>query len=209
MSQSASSKAPALSMLGRKSYVSQRGLESALTDLKASGLLADDVTSSRSSIKRAREEDLASLTGVFGPLVQKMEVPADGQCKKTVVVPYIHPAAFLKHVFSLAPLWDFLRQEVLPHKETPSYARPWGLIFYADEVTPAQSQQFPQDPMYILEYIRTWKSRFVVRGIMVSINLPTVAPVFFHRRVDVFVAPHASTVFHRARHAKRHGGGHS
>ena len=139
MSQSASSKAPALSMLGRKSYVSQRGLESVLTDLKASGLLADDVTSSRSSIKRAREEDLASLTGIFGPLVQKMEVPVDGQCKKTVVVPYIHPAAFLKHVFSLAPLWDFLRQEVLPHKETPSYARSWGLIFYADEVTPGNT----------------------------------------------------------------------
>ncbi|CAE7508984.1 UBC6 [Symbiodinium sp. CCMP2592] len=127
-----SSKAP-LAMLGRKAYVSQHGIESVLTDLKKSGLLADDVTSSRSSIKRAREEDLASLTGVYGPLVQKMEVPVEGQCNKTVTVPYIHPAAFLKHIFSLAPLWEFLRQEVLPHKETPSYARPWGLIFYADE----------------------------------------------------------------------------
>ena len=127
MSQSASSILP---MLGRrKSYVSQHGLESVLTDLKACGLLADDVTSSRSSIKRAREEDLASHTSVFGPLVQKMEVPVEGQCNKTVVVPYIHSAAFLKHVFSFAPLWDFLRQEVLPHKATPCYDRPWGLIF--------------------------------------------------------------------------------
>ena len=136
MSQSASSILP---MLGRKSYVSQHGLESVLTDLKACGLLADDVTSSRSSIKRAREEDLASHASVFGPLVQKMEVPVEGQCNKTVVVPYIHPAAFLKHVFSFAPLWDFLRQEVLPHKATPCYDRPWGLIFYADEVTPGNS----------------------------------------------------------------------
>ena len=79
MSQSASSILP---MLGRKSYVSQHGLESVLTDLKACGLLADDVTSSRSSIKRAREEDLASHTSVFGPLVQKMEVPVEGQSNK-------------------------------------------------------------------------------------------------------------------------------
>ncbi|CAE7658968.1 UBC6 [Symbiodinium sp. KB8] len=93
----------------------------------------DERVKYRSSIKRAREEDLASHASVFGPLVQKMEVPVEGQCNKTVVVPYIHPAAFLKHVFSFAPLWDFLRQEVLPHKATPCYDRPWGLIFYADE----------------------------------------------------------------------------
>ncbi|CAE7669351.1 UBC6 [Symbiodinium sp. CCMP2592] len=93
----------------------------------------------RSSIKRSREEDLASLTGVFGPLVQQMEVPVEGKHDKNIVVPYIHPASFLKHVFSLAPLWDFLRQEVLPHKERPSYGRPGGLIFYADEVTPGNT----------------------------------------------------------------------
>ena len=76
MSQSASSILP---MLGRrKSYVSQHGLESVLTDLKACGLLADDVTSSRSSIKRAREEDLASHTSCLWALGAEDGGPGGG-----------------------------------------------------------------------------------------------------------------------------------
>ena len=49
-----------LSNLGRKVYVSQRGLEGVLKELREHGLLTEEVPASRKSIKRAREDDLAA-----------------------------------------------------------------------------------------------------------------------------------------------------
>ena len=126
----------AFSSLGRKVYVSQRGLESVLKELKEAGHLADEMTSSRRSIKRAREEDLASRTTTYGPLIQEMELAReDGS--GTIKVPYVAPAAFLAHIAQQASFGGFLAQKL---EEQPStHQAPWHLCLYADEITPGNA----------------------------------------------------------------------
>ena len=68
-----------LAGLGREVYVSQRGLEHVLKELKDKNLLVDDVPSSRSSVKRAREEDFQSCSNRYGALFSAGTAASHGE----------------------------------------------------------------------------------------------------------------------------------
>ena len=126
-----------LSSLGRKVYVSQRGLEHVLKELQEGGLLTKDVASSRKSIKRARNDDLAAKATHYGSLIQETHIQYEDGSGRTVNLPYIAPAALLAHIAQQPTFGHFLCLKLL---ECPStYEAPWGLCVYADEITPGNA----------------------------------------------------------------------
>ena len=80
----------ALATLGRRSYVSMRGLEAVLAELQQ--LQEMPSSTSRRAIKRARDENLARQRTEFGELIQDIEIPAG---REIIKVPVIRPAAML------------------------------------------------------------------------------------------------------------------
>jgi hypothetical protein len=62
-----------LAKLGRKHFVSQSGLAAVLKDLQEAGLLTDSIPSSRSSIKRSREDEFANETA-YGHILRTMDI---------------------------------------------------------------------------------------------------------------------------------------
>ena len=93
---SSSSAKPTLASLGRSVYVSQRGIEHSLTELKKNNLLTAELPSSRSSVKRAREDDLLAKAGRYGKLIQELSVPLPDKPGKSMKVPFISPLALLE-----------------------------------------------------------------------------------------------------------------
>ncbi|CAJ1428127.1 unnamed protein product [Effrenium voratum] len=97
----------ALATLGRRSYVSMRGLD-------------------------ARDENLARQRTEFGELIQDIEIPAG---REIIKVPVIRPAAMLAAATHHCEGWRAFFIERL--QACPStYEQPWRLAFYADEVSP-------------------------------------------------------------------------
>ena len=126
-----------LSNLGRKVYVSQRGLEGVLKELREHGLLTEEVPASRKSIKRAREDDLAARATRYGPLIQHMDIQHEDGLGRTVRLPYISPAALLSHLAEQPQFGSFLAAAL---RASPgSYETPWTLCVYADEVSPGNA----------------------------------------------------------------------
>ena len=129
---SATAARAALSGLGCKVYVSQRHVKSVLKDLQTSGLLKDELTASRSSIKRAREDDLMSKSNAYGTLLQDLRIPL-----QFVNVPYLSPPALLAHLAQQDAFGGFLKKRL---EQTPcTHEAPWRLVVYADEVTPGNA----------------------------------------------------------------------
>ena len=126
-----------LSGLGRSVYVSQRGLEHVLTELREKNLLAEDLPSSRSSVKRAREDSLATKTGRFGSLIQHMYIPTLSNPDKKVKVPFISPSALLGFCAQQKEFGEFLIRRL---QDVPStFQTPWRIAVYCDEVTPGNN----------------------------------------------------------------------
>ena len=126
-----------LAGLGREVYVSQRGLEHVLKELKDKNLLVDDVPSSRSSVKRAREEDFQSCSNRYGALVQELQLPMENDPKKFRTIPFVHPAALMQHMCSHQQFAGFLMQKM--GLAVCKHDVPWKLIVYSDEVTPGNA----------------------------------------------------------------------
>ena len=126
-----------LAGLGREVYVSQRGLEHVLKELKDKNLLVDDVPSSRSSVKRAREEDFQSCSNRYGALVQELQLPMENDPKKFRTIPFVRPAALMQHMCSHQQFAGFLMQKT--GLAVCKHDVPWKLIVYSDEVTPGNA----------------------------------------------------------------------
>ena len=125
-----------LATIGRKKYVSQSALESILQALSRQELSLQ--ASSRRSIKRARDHDLAFDTP-HGKLYNLMEVMIESVGDKNKLLeqklPVLNMKAFLWHSVSTSPGFAaFMQRRLLEH---PSRAdRHWCLSLYLDEITP-------------------------------------------------------------------------
>ena len=85
-----------LAAFGRKRYVSQSALSEVLQEIKNAGL-PEGV--SRSSVKRARERELASWSNSIGDAITHMDfecVDTKGKKTGTVKLPFVHPWWFLQ-----------------------------------------------------------------------------------------------------------------
>ena len=134
---SSSSAKPTLASLGRSVYVSQRGIEHILTELKKNNLLTAELPSSRSSVKRAREADLLAKAGRYGKLIQELSVPLPDKPGRCMKVPFISPPALLECCVQQQEFGSFLTQKIM---ETGcSLQAPWKLILYSDEITPGNA----------------------------------------------------------------------
>ena len=120
-----------LADLGRSSYVSQRGLADTLKRLQDGGKLSKDETTSRSSIKRAREKELAEMSTRYGPLLIEKEI--HGSNSKVYTVSMLNPVSLwtymVENCHELQPLLDVAFQ-----RHMPSQQKPWSLVVYCDEL---------------------------------------------------------------------------
>ena len=126
-----------LAGLGREVYVSQRGLEHVVKELKDKNLLVGDAPSSRSPVKRAREEDFQSCSNRYGALAQELQLPMENAPKKIRTIPFVHPAALMQHMCSHQQFAGFLTQKM--GLAVCKHDVPWKLIVYSDEVTPGNA----------------------------------------------------------------------
>ncbi|CAE7280048.1 unnamed protein product [Symbiodinium sp. CCMP2592] len=130
MTSSSSSKP--LASLGRKVFVSQRGLESVLSDLKKTGFLADDfATTSRASIKRARDGEEKSWENAFGQMIINMDIPHESDDTKFVKVPFVPPVVLLQHCIANEHYHGLLKK-----CGQSSPGDKLGIAKYAAEVSP-------------------------------------------------------------------------
>ena len=65
-----------LTQIGRRHFVTERGLAAVLQDLQEAGLLTEDLVSSRSSIKRARDEE-ANVVTAYGQFIRRLDIAVD------------------------------------------------------------------------------------------------------------------------------------
>ena len=118
-----------LTQLGRKHFVSERGLAAVLQELQEAGLLTEDLASSRSSIKRARDDEVTVVTA-YGQLIRRLDIAIDDKTQSTFH--YIHPAAGFRHACDVSAA--FAQHVKQQHNITPSSpTSPWNII-YSDEV---------------------------------------------------------------------------
>ena len=122
-----------VSRLGRKSYVSQSALSEILTAVKQADELPEGT--SRHSVKRKRQSS-ARVSTPYGDICKTWDLlKTDGS---TVKVHFQDPAPMLWHLVNECPnLASFLEERMDLHP--CSAARPWGLVFYSDEVTPGNA----------------------------------------------------------------------
>ena len=122
----------ALTSLGRKSYVSQRGLAAVLSELKDMDEAPE--ATSRQSIKRARDKEL-EISTPYGSLWSTFEFPVVETDTRMVEVPMLNLAAFMHHASSELPGFAaFLQQKLSMHPCSP--AKPWRAAIYNDKVSP-------------------------------------------------------------------------
>ena len=121
-----------LADLGRRKFVSVRGLADVLKDIKEHGM-PDSI--SRSAIKRARdsaldEDELAS----YGAIVRSIDVGINSDGEPCTFW-YADARATLYTLIRECPKLDaFIQQKLVEHPSTPD--NPWGLIVYNDEISP-------------------------------------------------------------------------
>ncbi|CAJ1393379.1 unnamed protein product [Effrenium voratum] len=146
---SSASSAARLSSIGRRSYVSIRGLEAVLADVKQLGELPDSV--SRRTIKRRRDEQLAECSTEFGPLMQFMDVPEEDKPGEVVKVPILPPAAWLASATYQCAGWRSFFQARLQASPC-SHTAPWKIVVYADEVSPGNQLKHCNARLYLRTY---------------------------------------------------------
>lgn len=85
-----------LARIGRRKYVTQAALSEVLTEVKNAGMPEG---TSRSSVKRARDNELASWANSIGEAITYLQfdsVGSGGKKPGTVRLPFVHPFWFLQ-----------------------------------------------------------------------------------------------------------------
>ena len=122
-----------IATLGRRSFVSQRGLEELLTWARNHKDILGDIGVSRGSLKRAREKSIQDCCGPYGPIIKEFTLKTAES--REVKVSYLCPAASLHNAALCCPGFSPLLQECLT-RTPPTILRPWRLVVYTDEVSP-------------------------------------------------------------------------
>lgn len=125
------SKAPCISLFGRRKYVSISGLSEILKEIKEHGV---PESTSRSSIKRARDAAFESVaTSSYGTVLKRVLVYGDKGDDDTFVW-VADPRATLYHMVGTnSRLESFLAERLQEHPS--SMTNPWHIILYNDEIT--------------------------------------------------------------------------
>ena len=124
--------------LGRGSFVSLAGIEGLLKDL--AGQQVEPI--SRRTLKRAREEDVAS----HGCILKSLDIVVDGKAQK---VQYLDPKAFLQAAVKNSRGFA----EMLGQLQTgQSFASPLSWCLYIDEVTPGNALRPRQNRKVFVAY---------------------------------------------------------
>ncbi len=136
-SASSSSAAPShrsfLTNLGRNSYCTRAALSNVLAELKAKGQLSEDVVSSSSSIKRAREDEI-DIETAYGRLLctVQVETTTPGVFDKFDAA---HPLALFRHACDSTPNFhQHVRRQLMLHPSSPKQR--WNICIYSDGITP-------------------------------------------------------------------------
>ena len=124
---SADAKRARLNEIGRKSFVSDRGKEALINDIKRLGVPEH---ASKTTFIRARRKECARSTD-FGELVQPMMLPLEDGNEKEIH--FQHPLAMLDTACKDSPAFNGLMAEMHARKEC-TFDDPWNLILYNDEV---------------------------------------------------------------------------
>ncbi len=122
-----------LARLGRKTHVSMSGLSQILKELRDEGHLHDLPAATRQTIKRARTAAISVLTA-YGSLLVTITILLASPTRNHNLT-YIQPAALLSWLSVECPMFRRFLTRVWT-KCPCSYARPWKLVIYSDEVLP-------------------------------------------------------------------------
>ena len=138
-SSGASASMSSLARLGRKHYVSQSGLEAILKELQRNPD-AVEASSSRRSIKRARDKDVG-VDGPYGNLLTDISVtvkvskPKEKDRFEQKKLPMLNMKAFLWHICRNIPqMAAFFQRRMALFPMSPQ--APWGICLYTDEISP-------------------------------------------------------------------------
>ena len=112
---SKSSGSAALATLGRGKYVSQSALSAVLKEIRE--LPEIPSATSRSSVKRARDELAESYRTPYGNIVQELQLQKENG--DHVTVPVLHPAALLYWAAQRCTAFATIFQEKLLHRPKP------------------------------------------------------------------------------------------
>lgn len=118
--------------LGRKCFVSQRGLQEILTWARDHPQELQETGTSRASLKRTRETAVRDCDGVYGPIVKTMKVEATSG---KVDLTYLCPAASLFHASLRCKGFGAVLSAQMA-ANVPSIDKPWTVCLYADEISP-------------------------------------------------------------------------
>ena len=138
-SSGASASMSSLARLGRKHYVSQSGLEAILKELQRNPD-AVEASSSRRSIKRARDKDV-DVDTPYGNLLTDISVtlkvskPKEKDRFEQKKLPMLNMKAFLWHICRNIPqMAAFFQRRMALFPMSPE--APWGMCLYTDEISP-------------------------------------------------------------------------
>ena len=119
-----------LLMLGKKSFVSRRGLDALLRTVKREGLPS---AFSRATQYRARKDVCSTMTP-YGKLVQEVELDVGNG--REITVGFQHPWAMLYHATrTSSDVSDLIASTLNSHP--PSVVEPWNIVLYQDGVDPS------------------------------------------------------------------------
>ena len=119
-----------LAKLGRRKYVSISALSEVLEEIRQHGMPDN---SSRSSIKRARDE-YRMVDTRYGPIFRTMPITLNNRTQPFNMM-YLHPGAMLTHLAQTCKAFSEVFQSRIRLKPS-SPSEPWHVLVYCDEITP-------------------------------------------------------------------------
>ena len=155
-----------LSQLGRPNYVSESGLASLPTELKELGQLPEQT--SRTSIKRARDQAISDLSAQYGTLMKTKKIPLEGG-EGELSVCFLDPVATLVTCLEQCVPFRVYMSSCL-EKVAPRYDQPLGYrsVLGRDQSgEPVAPPQQAKDPDDLLDICSVWKCWSFLRTLVV------------------------------------------
>jgi hypothetical protein len=127
---------PELAAFGRRKFMTMSALADVLQDIKEHGMPS---ATSRSSIKRARDEQFASdEQTIYDSILKKIEIGISEEDGSITECWIIEPRACMYYMLRSSPkLEAFLHSRLALHPNDIKH--PWTIILYNDEITPGNA----------------------------------------------------------------------
>jgi hypothetical protein len=125
-----------LANIGRRKYISVSGLADVLKDIRHNGMPS---SISRSSIKRARDQEFDEYDTSYGTLIKQVTAGTDDDGNPCTFW-FADPRACLHYMITQSPKLAAFFQEKLAANPC-SINNPWSIVVYNDEITPGDQLQ--------------------------------------------------------------------